>query len=251
MDDLDLTENWKDIPFLDTAKESEYLQNYEALNSLKDEINRLLKVYAATTGMSIAGAILPLLSTISIAALVSSGISLEYFRRIARLYDVMKMLLDNFGKDGVIITPRIKTNSSIIDLFIRMPDKRIFCLLLRSNGNCSVRWREDKQQFFIYKTGRSPRKWGAMTKTAERLKSVMDLKDSKSPLLGTSRAERTQRISKAVVLCGDTTIYPTHSPDHWVEFGRTASALKVYKDNLFYVVEQKNLVDFLLPPQKS
>ena len=71
----------------------------------------------------------------------------------------------------------------------------------------------------------------------------MDLKKAKSPLLGESRSERDQTIVKGVVLCGDTTIYPDDR-DNITQFNQ-AEVLRVYKDSLFFVVEQQNLIKFL------
>jgi hypothetical protein len=168
--------DWKDIPLIDVVEEDNYLQNYAALNIIKAEINRLLQVYAAATGLSFASLIITPLSTLGMGALVSAGISFEYFRRITRLHDTIKMLLDSFGDDGIKITPRVKTNSATIDLFIRMPDKRMFALIIRSSENNAVRWREDTQQFYVKKKGKNEKKSDPLTRVIDELQTIFDLR---------------------------------------------------------------------------
>lgn len=229
----------------------DYIQNGDIITKLDTEETSLNLLLAISSSLTIAGAGFPPAALLTIAGAVGVERALEYKIIIQRLRSITAMLLDKFN-DEIEITLRVKINTSLIDLLIRMPDKRPFALLLRSNGDSAVRWREDKQQFFVYKVGKTASKWNAMTRTAENLKSTFYLKDLKSPLLGTSRTDRNRTIVKAVVLCNKTTIYRDHAPEYWVNFGRTQNrkVLKVYKDLLFYVVEQENLINFLLSPEK-
>ena len=121
--------------------------------------------------------------------------------------------------------------------------------MLRTNGNCKVKWREDKQQFYIYKPGKGSLQWDALSRAGGKLKSIIDLKVNKNPLLGTSRADRDRTITRAVVLFGDTTIHPDHELE-LSDYGRT-KALRVYKGTLFYVLEREHLIDFLQLPEKT
>jgi hypothetical protein len=229
--------------------DGDYIQNRNILTELEAEEKRLTVAYGISAFLTAASLFTPAPGA-AFATHAVTGFTLEYMVRVKRIYNVTKMLLERFEDEGITITLRVQTNLAIIDLFVKMPDRRSFALLLRSNENGAVKWREDKQKFFIYKVGKKPRKWDSMTRTIEQLKSTIYLKDLKSPLLGTSRADRNRPINKVVVLCSSTTIHPDHAPEFWSEFGRTR-ALQIYKDGLTCIIERQNLTDFLLPPQKS
>ena len=229
--------------------DGDYIQNRNILTELEAEEKRLTVAYGISAFLTAASLFTPAPGA-AFATHAVTGFTLEYMVRVKRIYNVTKMLLERFEDEGITITLRVQTNLAIIDLFVKMPDRRSFALLLRSNENGAVKWREDKQKFFIYKVGKKPRKWDSMTRTIEQLKSTIYLKDLKSPLLGTSRADRNRPINKVVVLCSSTTIHPDHAPEFWSEFGRTRT-LQIYKDGLTCIIERQNLTDFLLPPQKS
>jgi hypothetical protein len=241
--------DWKDIPLIDVVEEDNYLQNYAALNIIKEEINRLLQVYAAATGLSFASLIITPLSTLGMGALVSAGISFEYFRRITRLHDTIKMLLDSFGDDGIKITPRVKTDSATIDLFIRMPDKRMFALIIRSSENNAVRWREDTQQFYVKKKGKNEKKSDPLTRVIDELQTIFDLRKKKSPLMGITSSERSAPLIKVIVLAPGAAIASNNSPEIRTEFGE-AKVLKIQTTSITYVVECNDLVKFLQLPKK-
>lgn len=174
----------------------------------------------------------------------NAGVTIEYLTRLRRLHSVAYDLVINYGCD-LTLTAMVQTNSAVIDLFIKTVKKKTFALLLRSCGNARVRWRAEpeKQYFCAYKAGKKHQRWDALDRSGEKLKSVMDLQKAKSPLLGESRSERDQTIVKGVVLCGGTTIYPDDR-ENITQFNQ-AEVLRVYKDSLFFVVEQQNLIKFL------
>jgi hypothetical protein len=230
--------------------EGDYIQNRNILIELEAEEKRLMLAYGISGFLTTASLFSPTYPFTTFAGGAVTGFTMEYIMRVRRIYAVTQMLLECFEDEGITITLRVQTNLAIIDLFIKMPDRRSFALLLRNNGDGAVKWREDKQKFFIYKVGKKPCKWDSMTRTIEQLKSTIYLKDLKSPLLGTSRADRNRPINKVVVLCGSTTIHPDHAPEFWSEFGRTRT-LQIYKDGLTCIVEQQKLTNFLLPPEKS
>lgn len=246
---LKITDDYTDIISLDTGNNVEYLQNYDALSNLKEEVFTLYKSYLAIAGLSLVGLAFSPLASLGLGALLSAGKSLEYFRRVARIHDTMKMLLDCFGDDGIKITPRVKTNSAIIDLFVRMPDKRIFALMLRSSENTSVKWREDNQQFYVKKKGKSEKKSDPLNRTIKKLNTIIDLKKAKSPLIGTSSAERNAPVIKTIVLSPGAQIAASNSPELWTEFGQ-ARALKLCTPSITYVVHHEDLIKFLSLPEK-
>jgi hypothetical protein len=251
VEQLNTTGGAETIEPLISNPEGNYIQNYEILSKLEAEETRLKTTFGIESFLAVAATELSVATLLAIPELTAVGFTAEYITRVRRLYSITKSLLEYFGDEGIKITLRVQTNAGLIDLFVKMSDKRHFALLLRSNGNCSARWREDKQAFFVYKPGKHPKKWTGLSDTARQLKATMELKQAKSPLLGTSRADRDRPIIKTIVLCGNSKIYPSHTAE-LSDFGQTkALTLRVEPQNLIFLIEEKDLIDFLLPaPQK-
>jgi hypothetical protein len=257
LDDIDLEsgeDNEIDIRSLYTGKKDEYLQNNEALESLKIECDSLIAQAAISIGISsIAISLMPMFPPIALAALFVGGLSGEYLIRVGRLYEVTKLLLEHFGNEGIKITPRVKTAEGIIDLFIKMPDKRAFALTLRSKGTAQVKWREDRQDFCISQKGNKGKKkinkWSDLLKESQKSEKIVRiLKQQKSQILGTSNTERNKSVIKAIVLLGKTEIDSNNNPSLFVDFGK-ARVLRVQTSVVTYVVNQGDLINFLLPPE--
>ncbi|NJR76826.1 MAG: hypothetical protein HC773_31400 [Scytonema sp. CRU_2_7] len=137
-DELDLETNLDpeiDILSLYTGQKDVYLQNWDAVNQLERESDLLAKAIISGYGTS---AILTLISVLNfglflvIGGLTTVFFSQEYIWRVRRLYIVAKSILDHYGNDNIVLTPRVKTGSATIDLLVRMPDKKNVC----SNDSC-------------------------------------------------------------------------------------------------------------------
>jgi hypothetical protein len=187
------------------------------------------------------------------------------FISLTRLHDTMKLLLDHFGDNGITITPDLLIDGMCIDLFIQIgktKKRRYFALILNSKGSCRVRWfpllekfkySKDREVFnaetqtYQYRNGLS---WVRFTslcdKVIPKLKATLSLRKEKHPLLG----ERSNPIIKAIVFSGRTRLDPQHTPELWVKFGNT-TALKIDLGGVFYVLNEENLIDFLMPPNLS
>jgi hypothetical protein len=239
-----------DILSLYTGKKGEYPQNYDALEKLKTEYDLLAKGAGIGMVISSCAALLGLVSPpISITGLGAVTITTEYLTRVGRLYEVTKMLLERFGDEGIKVIPRVKTDEGIIDLFIRMPDKRAFALVLRSNGASYVRWRKDKLEFYYRKLDKDGiKKWSSPSVAiGQLLQATTSLIKSKDPILGTTRSERNRPITKAIVFTSNTKLDSNNPPDLWVDFGQS-KALKLDLGGSVYAVDRDNLINFLLPP---
>jgi hypothetical protein len=229
-----------------------YLQNYEALKYLKNkqsQLNDIIRVGANPDEASILSIPLP-----AIAGATTASIVKNLFIPIDRLVSVMELLLLELENEGIIITPRVKTNEGIIDLLIRTSDRKCFAFMLRSNGNSLVKWREDRQEVVVstHKKGGGGRltRWSGLDLLSLQLtKMVLSLKKEKNPLVGLSSAERKQGFVKGIVLTSKTRLSSQNDPALIVEFGRT-TALRVQKDSIFYIINWGNLADFLRDPKK-
>jgi hypothetical protein len=220
-----------------------YLQNHEALSDLQEKQSKLDSILMLAAGASaLSFSWNPLLAMVGA---TGTFWATELSIPIERTVSIMKILLEEFKEEGITITPRVKTEKGLIDLLIRTADGKYFVLLLRSNGNVRVRWREDRQEF--YTNGGRTSKWSQVKLLGDELNDrMMCLKTEKSSLF-TSNTERKKSFTKAIVLTGKTSLSPYNDPERMVSFGRT-TALKMMKESTYYLVDQKNLADFLRKP---
>jgi hypothetical protein len=253
MDENQLSiENLNKIPLFDDRTDDNYLQNYEALEALKTEFYRHIQAWISIAGVGVAAMLAPQVAVPYMVAFGGVLLTKEYTVRLTRLIDVIKALLEAYGDDGIIITPRVKTDSATIDLFVRMPDKRVFVFMLRTGSKEStIIWREDIQQFRMRKKGqKSQKRCSSLDKAIEELNTFIDLKRDKHPLMGVTSAERKAPLMKAVVLSQQARISESNPSEALVSFGNAARVLKIATSSTTYVVESKDLVDFLANPKK-
>ncbi len=229
--------------------QKEYLQNEISLKELKK-----IQTFCNTTIVSGGGALIIGAFTNPFLGLVGGLLSLtvtELSRHVDRLVAVLEELLKI---DGIIVTPRVKTEEGTIDLLVKMPDRRCFAFALRSKPNSRVTWREEKQNFYITtpRKGKTARvkKWVELMKSGQDLNRItLSLKKQKSYLLGESRTERHYPITKAIILTSTTKIDPDKDSDLFVDFGET-KALRVHAGSYMYVLEQGEIIKFLAPVRK-
>ena len=229
----------------ENTTENGYLQNEEALKYFKKKQSDWNSILVATAGAIALGFLgLPIVAVFgSIGTLLSIDLSVP----IDRIISVMEMLLDAFKEEGITITPRVKTNNGTIDLLIRTADGRYFVVLLRSNGDSRVKWREDRQQFHTVGKGRNS-KWSGLELLGDELNRMMlSLKEEKNPLVAISNSERKKAFTKAIVLTSKTRLDPNNDPERLVTFGRTI-ALRMMGKSTYYLVDRANLADFLKKP---
>jgi hypothetical protein len=251
-----LTEQLEPEDILIQSGETRYLQNYEALVQLEIEKNRWEKLLIGAGFISIAsmsiGLLLPQL--LALASSSTATIGLDFLARVGRLHSVTKMLLDHFGNEGITLTPRVKTDDGVIDLLVKMPDKRTFALILRSKGEKFVKWRVEQQDFFVSRKKNRGKKevkrWeNLLNDTQELNRATLLLKKQNSLLLGASNVERKKIIIKAVVLTSKTRIDPNNDPDLFTNFGH-ARVLRIQADAVTHMLHRDDLINFLQPIEK-
>lgn len=234
---------WLEI-LAQTGKKT-YSQNQEAFSDLKNLQAFCNTTIAAGGGFGVTGMFLnPALGLVG--GFVSLTI-IELAKPVDRLVSVMEDLLKI---DGIIVTPRIKTEHGTIDLLVKMPDRRRFAFALRSKLNSRIKWRKDEQMFFANtsrKSGSSKRikKWPELLEVGQNLnKSIISLNKQKNYLLGASGSEFRLPVVKAIVLTSSTTVDPANEPDLFVDFGATR-VLKIKSESNIYVLHQSDLIKFL------
>jgi len=221
-----------------------YSQNQEAFSDLKNLQTFCNTTIAAGGGFAATGMFLnPVLGLVG--GFVSLTI-IELSKPVDRLVSVMEDLLKI---DGIIVTPRIKTDKGTIDLLVKMPDRRRFAFALRSKLNSRIKWRKEDQNFFAItpRKGRAPRakRWPDLLELGKNLnESIISLNKQKSYLLGANNSELRLPVVKAIALTSTTTVDPTNDPDLFVDFGATR-VLKVQSGCTMHVLEQRDIIKFL------
>lgn len=198
--------------------DNRYLNNWEALTFLKSECDKL-----------------------------NESSEREYVIRVTRLYAVVKLLLDRFADEGIVVTPRVRTNTATIDLLVRSIDKRMFALSIRSADAALIIWREARNQFFVKKPGQQPKRNDPLTNAMDELQTIVDLKKARHPLIGVTNAERNTALIKAIILSPGAKIATSNPPAIVSTFGE-ADILKIKNTSVTYVVQSDRLIEFLLPP---
>ena len=232
--------SWLDS--LSQPAEKEYLQNEAALEKYKKERLKLNNFAIATSAAGRA-AFFTGVYVLAIPEVITCMTIMEYATPIDYIAKVMEMLLEEFKDEGITITPRVKTAEGMIDLLIRTGDRRYFALMLRSNGDSKVSWREDRQELFV--TNKRTAKWIGIYSLGQTLSKIMlHLKAEKNSLMGTSNSEIKKGFTKGIILMGKTRVDPNHNPDFLVVFGQ-AQVLRIRGESTLYVVDFANLANFL------
>jgi hypothetical protein len=243
-----------DESLLQTGKsntENGYLQNEEALEFFKKKQADWNKISMGITSLMPLGLVgLMGLFLVALVGGIGTLLTFEFSISIDRIVPIMELLLEEFKDEGITITPRVKTNTGIIDLIVRTIDGRYFALLLRSNGDSKILWREKSQHFYTVRKIGKP-KWSGLELSGERLNAMMlSLKEEKNPLVAISNAERKKGFTKVVVLTSKTRVDPNNDPDHLISFGRT-TALRIVGKSTYYLVDSENLANFIRQPIKK
>ncbi|WP_373539675.1 hypothetical protein [Chamaesiphon sp.] len=237
--------------------ESKCLQNSKGLEYLKNK-QELWSNISKLIGVGGAGAAFfnpPLAIGGAAASLKALGITVSF----ERLALIVEMLLRDYPGE-ITITPKVKTDAGEIELLVRTSDGMFFAFESRSKGTSRIKWREDRQNFFINsrtKKGK-PRsqKWGELISVGTRLnQAVLTLKKQKNEIIGKNKAEQKRPVIKAIILTGKTEIDPNNDPAMFVDFGKLkkkeGKVLRVATENVIFLVNQQNLVDFLMPRDKN
>jgi hypothetical protein len=240
------------IASLRQTGEKEYLQNENALKDLKEKQTKLNDILMISGGLAAAGMLVS--SPAALVASASTYFALEASITVDRLVSVIEMLLTAFSGEGITITPCVKTDEGLIDLLVRMPDRRTFAFMLRSKGDSLVKWRGDRQEFYVStrkKGGKKNNKWADLLKLSQRLNAAtLLLKKQKNMLVGSSNTERNKITVKAIVLTSKTRVDPNNDESVFVNFG-DCKVLRVKTESVLHIVNQSDLINFLTLTEKS
>ncbi len=247
------------ISDIEQTRESGYLQNDEALKYLKEKQDFWKNLAKISAGVASGGAVIsnPI---VGLGGAIGSLKAIDESLTIDRLVSITEMLLNTFRDEGIVLTPRVKTNEGMIDLFVKTSDGRNFAFLLRSKGTARVKWREDRQDFCIYsqqKNGRTRiEKWSELVRVGRQLnQATLLLKKEKDPIKGQNGGELRKPVTKAIVLTGKTIVDPNNDPALFLDFGllkqESKAVIRVLIGTAIHLVSHENLVNFLRQPESN
>lgn len=256
---MDIESNLPELSINDLFQtgESDYLVNHEALEYLKEK-QEFWSNMSKITGASAAVTAFfnpPLATGGAAASLKALGIAVSF----ERLALIVEMLLRDYPGEITII-PKIKTDAGEIELLVRTNDGMFFAFESRSKGTSKIKWREERQDFFINSRTKKgnirTQKWGELSSVATRLnQAVLALRRQKNEIVGKTKTEQKRAVIKAIVLTGKTEIDPKNDSELFVDFGKLkkedGKVLRVATENVIFLVNQQNLVDFLMPRDKK
>ncbi|MCD8488279.1 MAG: hypothetical protein LRZ84_16475 [Desertifilum sp.] len=226
------------------------LDNREALQKLeleKDELSALI----ASIGFSslVAG-----LATFSIAwlGLLLAWKPMVRLEKVARLIELMKLILENFEEMGVEMLPLQKIpKAEPVDLFIRFPGKEFILFAIRSHANDTVIYNESRDAFRIKRQrsegiGRRPglSRWKPDPLTDLGEQEFWFRKNCRNFFGGNARATR-RPIAKVLIVWN-----PTQLGEHQEHLYQTMGEQKFLfiprkQGGAFYVITKNQVTDFI------
>lgn len=237
--------------------ESGYLVNLEALQYLEEKRDFWYNFSMFWIAITSITAILSLgfASGGAAAALKALAIATSFDRLIL----IVELLLEAF-KDEITIIPKVKTDAGKIELFVKTKDGRLFAFESRSKGTSQIKWRQEQQDFLIssrQKNGKTrTQKWAELSTIGANLnESVLALKKQKNQIVGTTNTQLKKPVIKAIIFTGKTEISQNNDDELFVDFGkikkRDKKLLRVAAEYTIFLLNQDDLVNFLLPQDKN
>ncbi|HEY9645076.1 MAG TPA: hypothetical protein V6C88_01835 [Chroococcidiopsis sp.] len=220
------------------------LQNRPAWEHLGQERERLTACcYGAGTallaGIAVANPLLAL------SALPPLGLLGKQLQKASQIYLSMGRLLDAFEPQGVIITPQLAVpENGGLDLFIRFPHppKAVFTIGLRSNGESTLFFNEQKEALFVRRKHGGLKPWQVDLFRRFALQEFW-LRKNRPMLFGQSSRDKNRPAVKLLVLTGKTKL-GNHS-DHLYTTVGDQTVLSVRNRVSLFIMEEHQLIPFI------
>lgn len=169
---------------------------------------------------------------------------LTRLQKVSRLIKVISFLLEEFQDVEIETLPLIPIpGRQPLDLFIRFPDKKFLAFSMRSFGESTIVYDEEKQALFC-KRGYKGRKRWEPDPTLELSDQVYWLRKNRRELFGSSRGAR-KPVAKVVVVCGKTRLENPHDQSLYVTVGQKKFLLIAKEGGACFVIHQSQVVDFV------
>jgi hypothetical protein len=165
--------------------------------------------------------------------------------KIEQMSSVASYLLKELHLFNLTITPFIYFREyGIAEMFIEIEGMFILVKIMSNSVGAKLRWREDRQEVFIYrKTGKKA--WNSATDAIQKdFKQQEILIRDYTNLMGTSSRQRKRPMLKVLLLEGST-IDPGNNPEHLYDVVPGHKYLNIKANSNVFVFELEGLAKFL------
>jgi hypothetical protein len=219
------------------------LNNRQALTQLEQE-REYLTASCYGAGAALIAGITFANPFLALSALPPFGIIGKCLQKISQIYLNMEPLLDEFESQGVLITPRLEVpDNGSLDLFVRFPNppKTLFTIGLRSNGESSIFFNEQKECLCV----RRKHGYKAWQVDFFRRFALQEywLRKNRQDLFGQASRDKNRPAVKLLVLTGKTKI-GKHSEHLYAMIG-DQKVLCVRSRVSLFIMEESQLIPFI------
>lgn len=239
----------------DLSEKGIWKKNDEALLSLEKEQNYLKSLLEAVTdtnipakfrekGIVIAHQEIPDENRIDVYIVTEDWLKFR-LTKIEQMSSVTSYLLKELHLFNITITPFIYFKEyGVAEMFIEIEGIFILVKIMSNSVGAKLRWREDRQEVFIYrKTGKKA--WNSATDAIQKdFKSQEILIRDYTNLMGTSSRQRRKPMLKVLLLEGST-IDLGNNPEHLYDDVPGHKYLKIKANSNVFVFELEGLATFL------
>lgn len=224
--------------------------NQAVIKRLEQEDQWLTAAYTEAGGTLAANVVIPepvtqLSSFLS--GTVTTGLVLKRSQKLNSLLRTGKALNETFTDQQVQISTDLPVpDHGRLDLFIKFPvapKKAIFTVALRSQGNGTVFYNEQKESLYIRTGGGGFRPWKPDHIERLALQEFWLRMNRREELFGTSSRDKNRSAVKLLVLTGQTSI-GKHSDSLYTEVG-DQRVLLLRRRSSIYVLKEKQLIPFI------
>jgi len=134
------------------------LHNWEALHQLEKEQDSLVLQGTVSTAVAAGAGVFGNPVGFFIFALAYRP--LIRLGKLARILKVMRVLLEEFQDDGILVFPCLQVpEHEPLDLFVIFPKKVHLLISLRSKGDCKIVFNEENETLYTKYKGKRIKKW--------------------------------------------------------------------------------------------
>ena len=246
-------DNWAVLKELETLQDriqeqevAEYVapfDNREALQKLELEKDELS---AVITSIGF-GSILTGLTTFSVGLL---GLLLAWkpmvrLEKVARLIKLMKLILENFEELGVEMLPLHKTpKAQPIDLIVRFPGKEFLLFAIRSHGDSTVVYNQNKEALYHKRGQKGMSRWkpDPLDDLAEQ---EFWLRNNRRNFFGGTAKGSRRPMAKVLIVWGQTRLDEHQEQLYANVDNQKFLFIRREKGGAFYVIHQTQVTDFI------
>jgi len=220
----------------------EPVDNRQILDNLAQEFNLLTGGYLTSTSALIGG----FASANLILAATAFGANILLLRRIEKLKRIINVgtnLVDKFKGEGLMIFPRLDVPGfNPLDLLVYFPNKAFLVISIRSMGDSTLTYREEKETLFVRRSNhRGVKKWHPDPLVELSAYQSWLIKNREQFGLS-SKQVRAIPVAKVLIISGETRIHQ-HQPHLYTMIGGS-EYLAISRKGTAFVIKEEVLNSF-------